>query len=185
MFEVNAHCSTMGYTLQVESVRESAHSHAMQALQLYRKACREGLVKKLRRLISRKSNCLLDLNALRPNIQLRGSSYAGLQTVDIHKIQGTEGRCLDFDADFRPLHEGIRQRWLSIATARLENQTLPAISLIQVGALFFVRDGHHRISVARMLGELSIEAEVIAWHTSRPLPWENQPQARRLQAQIS
>jgi hypothetical protein len=49
---------------------------------------------------------------------------------------------------------------------------LPPVVLVQVGDVYFVRDGHHRISVARALGQLDIEAEVTVWHLSGPLPWD-------------
>ena len=54
---------------------------------------------------------------------------------------------------------------------------LPPVALIQVGDHYFVRDGHHRISVARALGQLAIEATVEVWQVDRPLPWEQLPQA--------
>jgi hypothetical protein len=47
---------------------------------------------------------------------------------------------------------------------------LPPVVLVQVGDVYFVRDGHHRISVARALGQLDIEAEVTVWQVSGPLP---------------
>jgi hypothetical protein len=61
---------------------------------------------------------------------------------------------------------------MSIARARDRDKALPPVELIQVGDLYFVRDGHHRISVARAVGQRYIEAEVTAWQVSGPLPWE-------------
>jgi hypothetical protein len=95
--------------------------------------------------------------------------YVGLRTVPIHSIRGSESRCQDFDADFCPLQTRTRERWLSVATARIKGLTLPPVELIQVGTEYFVRDGHHRISVARALGEQNIEAEVIARSAMAPL----------------
>lgn len=40
---------------------------------------------------------------------------------------------------------------------------LPPVALIQVGEVYFVEDGHHRISVAKLWGEHEIEAEVTIW----------------------
>ena len=59
------------------------------------------------------------------------------------------------------LNDRSRERWVSIATLRLSDRGLPAVILLQVGEEYFVRDGHHRISVARALGEAFIEAHVI------------------------
>ena len=56
-----------------------------------------------------------------------------------------------------------RSRWLSIAAARLNGQAIPAVELIKAGDTYAVRDGHHRISVARALGEDYIDTRVTAW----------------------
>jgi hypothetical protein len=50
--------------------------------------------------------------------------------------------------------------------------TLPAVDLIQIGDVYFVRDGHHRISVGRAMGQEIIDAEVTVWEVAGPLPWE-------------
>jgi hypothetical protein len=97
---------------------------------------------------------------------------AGLRTVSIERIRGTEGRSNDFDRSFHPLRESSRERWMSIARARDQDKALPPVDLIQVGDIYFCRDGHHRISVARAVGQRYIEAEVTVWEYSGPLPWE-------------
>jgi hypothetical protein len=94
--------------------------------------------------------------------------------VPIAQIVGSQGRCGDFDRDFNPLHDHNRERWLRIAAARRRATLLPPVDLVQVGGLYFVQDGHHRISVARALGQTDIEARVTVWHVSGPLPWETE-----------
>jgi hypothetical protein len=83
------------------------------------------------------------------------------QTVPIDRIRGSENRCGDFDQDFRPLQGHTRERWLSVATARMSGVCLPPVELLAVGDEYYVRDGHHRISVAHTLGEQFIEATVM------------------------
>jgi hypothetical protein len=90
--------------------------------------------------------------------------------VPIQQIWGSEGRSADFDALFYPRQAHSQGRWVGIAAARMMGLVLPPVELIQVGDGYFVRDGHHRISVARALGEEYIEAEVTLWQVSRPLP---------------
>jgi hypothetical protein len=51
------------------------------------------------------------------------------------------------------------------------------VELIQIGEVYFVQDGHHRISVARALGQRTIEAQVVVWQVSGPLPWETETRA--------
>jgi hypothetical protein len=109
------------------------------------------------------SGRLLHLGAVRASRPLHNSHYAGVRPVPIRQIRGSEGRRDDFDASFRPLNSHARDRWLSVATAWQKGVALPPVDLIQVGDLYFVRDGHHRISVARAWGAESIDAEVTVW----------------------
>jgi hypothetical protein len=81
--------------------------------------------------------------------------------VSIDQIQGSEGRSQAFDTQFRPLRVHNRDRWIGIAIARESGRNLPPVSLIKIDEIYYVRDGHHRISVAKHLGQHTIEAEVI------------------------
>ena len=154
-----------------------------QALKLFRSAQRIGELSSLWTRIFSRSNSLLDLDELEPSLPVRGRHYAGVQAVAIDQIRGSEGRVQDFDSAFHPLSEKTRDRWLSVATARMQNAALPAVELIQIGEFYFVRDGHHRISVARALGEEAIDAEVIVWDVEGPLPWEKLPRTKNFAAQ--
>lgn len=78
-----------------------------------------------------------------------------------NRIKGSEGRSGDFDCDFNPMNTRTIDRWMSVAVARSSGDTLPLVELIQLGADYYVRDGHHRISVARALGEEYVDAMVI------------------------
>jgi hypothetical protein len=82
-------------------------------------------------------------------------------SVPIDCIRGSEGRTEDFDDTFHPLHDRMRSRWLNVASMRLAGEGLPSVELIHSCGRYFVRDGHHRISVAKALGEAYIDAEVI------------------------
>lgn len=87
----------------------------------------------------------------------------GLQTVAIRDIRGSEGRTNDFDRFFHPLTERSRDRWLRVLSAFEDGLALPPVELVRVGREYYVRDGHHRISVAAALGQVEIEAHVIEW----------------------
>jgi hypothetical protein len=100
----------------------------------------------------------------------------GTHTVAIAQICGSENRAADFDCDFNPLQDHTRDRWLGIASALQRGRTLPPVALMQVGDRYFVRDGHHRISVARALGQTVIEATVKVWQVDQPLPWKQPAQ---------
>jgi hypothetical protein len=101
---------------------------------------------------------------------MRASRYLGTKTVLISQIRGSEGRCDDFDIDFLPRQTHSEERWLNVARARQLDAMLPPVDLIQVGRVYFVRDGHHRISVARALGQEYFEARVTVWEMTGWLP---------------
>lgn len=137
------------------------------ALRLYRGACSAAWLSRIP-LLTAPPRHLLDLETVRSAHAVRGSHYIGVRAVPIRQICGSEGRCTDFDASFRPLNIHNKCRWLSVAAVRLRGVSLPPVELIQVGADYFVRDGHHRISVARAMGQDYIDAEVTVWESDRP-----------------
>jgi hypothetical protein len=91
------------------------------------------------------------------------SFYAGIEPVAAARITGSENRARDFDTAFRPLHTRTKDRWVGIAIAFLMDEILPPVSLIRIAGQYYVRDGHHRISVACALGQDHVDAEIIAF----------------------
>ena len=120
------------------------------------------------------SRRLLDLHSVAACSTVGDRRAAGMQTVAIGQIRGSEGRCEDFDISFHPLKEHAEERWVSVARAQLRGLGLPPIELIQLGEVYFVRDGHHRISVAAALGQQEIDAMVTIWQVAEPVQ-ENRP----------
>jgi hypothetical protein len=92
-------------------------------------------------------------------------SYVGLQTVALDSILGTVDRAKGFDRQFRPTTARVRARWERIANAVRRGEPMPPISLFKIGEVYFVRDGHHRVSVARALGRTEIDAYVVEVRT--------------------
>lgn len=137
---------------------------------LYRRASWGGQVERLKAFLLRRPRALFDLDSL-PRGQVRGRHYAGLRTVELSQVRGTLGRQGDFDAHFHPLDERLCERWTGVAVAWLQGLPLAPVTLIQAGEIYFVQDGHHRISVARALGQAAIEAEVTTWEIAGRLPW--------------
>jgi hypothetical protein len=147
---------------------------------LYSRSRRHGRRGRFWSTMSQDSHRLLDLSEIEDTCRVDTRSYAGPHTVPIEQIRGSEGRSNDFDRDFNPLQDHCKSRWLRIAKAREQDKVLPPVVLVQVGGVYFVRDGHHRISVARALGQLDIEAEVTVWQVAGLLPWETQVGPSRL-----
>jgi hypothetical protein len=85
---------------------------------------------------------------------------AGSAVVALPAIVGTVDRGRDFDRRFRPTSGRVRSRWEHIAAAMRRGESLPPVDLLRIGEIYFVRDGHHRVSVARALGRTDIDAHV-------------------------
>src|SRR3954454_3031245 len=92
----------------------------------------------------------------------RAQTDLGLQEIPLDSVVGTvDRRAGQFDRHFRPVSDATRSRWERIAAARRRGEPMPPIDVFRIGDLHFVSDGHHRVSVARALGDETIEAHVI------------------------
>jgi hypothetical protein len=151
------------------------------ALNQFKSTLAEGKFARLKRKVLQRPQFLYDLNALTPDLFSRGSCYSGIQVVPIDSIIGSEGRTADFDMDFHPMSDERRERWVNMAIVYLSRFPLPPIQLIRVGDAYFVRDGHHRISVSRAFGQVAMDAEVIAWKAQPPFPWHTGARVERPQ----
>lgn len=89
-----------------------------------------------------------------------GERRLGLKTVPLDTIVGSVDRTTEFDRNFRPRTGRARSRWQRINAAQRRGEGMPPITLLRVGGLHFVEDGHHRVSVARHLRLEVIEAYV-------------------------
>ena len=158
---------------QIQNHRQGEEFWAMcKALRLYRCARHRSRWAKVWSALTGQPRTLLDLDAVRAVCALQACYHDGVQSVAINRIRGSEGRCHDFDVGFRPLRSHNKERWVRIAAARLMRTPLPPVTLTLVGDRYFVVDGHHRISVARALGQTEIDAEVTVCAFAGPLPWE-------------
>jgi hypothetical protein len=92
-----------------------------------------------------------------------GAQDAGIREIPIECIDGTlePSRAAQFDGDFRPISGALRTRWQRIWMADARGEALPPIAVVPVGdCRYAVRDGHHRVSVARARGAVTIDATV-------------------------
>lgn len=106
-------------------------------------------------------NDLIDLKDALAHCYLTNQSDLGIRTVLLAQVVGSVGRSHDFDRSFMPGQERIKDRWFNVNRAYYLDIPLPPIELEQVGDNYFVVDGHHRVSVARIHGLQYIEAHVI------------------------
>jgi len=108
---------------------------------------------------------LLSFNDVKGILKPKNEVYMGSQTVPIKLIIGSEGRYHDFNKYFLPRKDHMRQRWSRVDEAHIKDIVLPPILLYEIGGVYFVRDGNHRVSVAKLQGVEFIDAEVISLTT--------------------
>ncbi|TMK72236.1 MAG: chromosome partitioning protein ParB [Actinobacteria bacterium] len=105
-------------------------------------------------------NVILPFDEVVEALGWRGETRLGLKVIPLDSIVGTVDRSRDFDRSFRPTSRRVRRRWEGIAEAIRRGQSMPPIDVYRIGDLHFVRDGHHRVSVARAMGLDTIDAYV-------------------------
>jgi hypothetical protein len=132
-------------------------------------AHRKSHWRKVISLLTRQSNQLLPYDQVLRMIPVDGQHYIGMQQVPIDAIVGSVGRFQDFDRAFLPKFTSTRSRWESIDQAHLLDIDLPAVELYKLGKVYFVKDGNHRVSVARERGQAFIDAVVIEVDTPIPV----------------
>ncbi|MCS7060324.1 MAG: hypothetical protein RMN25_04080 [Anaerolineae bacterium] len=97
-----------------------------------------------------------------PDVRLVTLPQPILRCVPLDQIVGSENRSADFDVCFRPVNRALRERWCRVAVAMESGVPLPPVDLIQTRMGYFVRDGNHRVSVARALGLREVDAQIVA-----------------------
>ncbi|GAB4522468.1 MAG: hypothetical protein Fur0018_04270 [Anaerolineales bacterium] len=131
-----------------------------QAREDFEHATRKAWWRKVLRWLTGRPGHLLSYDEIRSRVELRGQHYLGLQNVPLEKIIGSVGRYQDFDREFLPTQTHTKERWVNVDKAYYADRALPPVDLLKIGEVYFVRDGNHRISVARQRGQAFIDAYV-------------------------
>ena len=105
-------------------------------------------------------NLILPFDDVVAALGLRGERELGLQTIRLSTVVGTVDSRRDFDRHFRPTSSRVRERWERLALAERRGESIPPIDAYRVGELHFVKDGHHRVSIAMATGRKTIDAYV-------------------------
>jgi hypothetical protein len=105
-------------------------------------------------------NLILPFDEVVAALGRRGERYLGLQTIRLDSVVGTVDSRRDFDRRFRPTSSRVRERWERLALAQRRGEPIPPIDVYRVGDLHFVKDGHHRVSIALATGQRTIDAYV-------------------------
>ena len=110
--------------------------------------------------VSRRSDDLPTFRQIQRIVHPNGQGYAGCKTIPVGSIVGSEDRSADFNRDFMPRKAFLQNRWCNVDTAFYQGKILPPIQVLELGGVYFIRDGNHRVSVARAHGVAYIDAEV-------------------------
>lgn len=143
--------------------------HGLHAKEDFNVAYRKGFWRGVWSWLTNKNTDLLPFDQVRQALPFSGQHDLGLREIELDQIIGSVGRYNDFDNAFLPLRTTERRRWESIDRALLQDITLPPIEVYKIGAFYFVKDGNHRVSVARLRGQAYIDAYVVEISVAEPL----------------
>ena len=141
------------------------------ALSDFRQAHQRASLQQVLARVTGKSVELLSYDDVLNKLRLTGRSTRGVREIPVEAIVGTVGRCADFTRTFLPRKATDEQRWANLMAFVQQNSldALPPIDVYQIGSAYFVQDGHHRVSIARQMGQQFIAAYVTEIQTRVPL----------------
>jgi ADP-ribose pyrophosphatase YjhB (NUDIX family) len=122
--------------------------------------------------IKRGDDCLPSLHEVVDITKAKNERYIGLYEILVENIIGSEGRYEDFNKNFLPKNDALQSRWSAIHSIAEQNKELPPISVFKIDDYYFVRDGNHRVSVAKSRGQVYIDAEVTEYYIDVPITKE-------------
>jgi len=127
----------------------------------FSKARRKAFFKQILSILSgQRATTLLSYDEIKEKLHIGGPIYRGIKTLRVDQIVGSLNRYQEFDRTFLPKEDQLAHRWQSVDQAFYKDIDLPPVVLYKVGLVYFVVDGHHRVSVAREQGQEFIEAEI-------------------------
>jgi hypothetical protein len=134
----------------------------------WKQARRAAFVQDVMSTFTQRSDSLLSFQEISGSLHLDHVQYRQVREVRLDQIVGSVGRYADFTRTFLPRQDHLQERWQKIEEMMAGGRPLPPIELYQVGEVYFVRDGNHRVSVARQRRFTTIRAHV--WQYTTPIP---------------
>ncbi len=162
-----------------------SQDNIVSAVQDFRRARRQAALEAIMARLTGKSVGLLSYEDVRRKLKARGSIARGLREIPLDAIVGSVGRYDDFTRSFMPRKDSDRDRWARVKMAVTSLSGLPPIEVYQVGDVYFVQEGNHRVSVARQLDATHIQAYVTEVHTKVPISPDIQPDDLILKAEYA
>ena len=139
------------------------------AIHKFQSARRRATMERILAFLRNRSADLLCFEQVRDRLVARTSKKLGIQEIPLGAIVGSVQRCSDYTRDFMPLKDSDQRRWTRVMAAAAEALDLPPIRAYRLGDVYFVADGHHRVSVARQRGLDHITAIVTEVQTRKVL----------------
>lgn len=134
----------------------------------FHRARRHADVRAVLSLLGRGDDRLLSYDDVRKRLRAVESPVRTLEDIPLEAIVGSVGRYQDFTREFLPLVDEDRGRWVGVKLAMTGLEGVPPIEVYRLGEAYFVKDGNHRVSVARQLGSKYIQAYVTPVHVRVP-----------------
>lgn len=128
----------------------------------FSKARLKALFNEVQHFLNPDEATLISFSDIKKLLKPDNEVYKGMQVIPVKLIIGSEGRYQDFDNHFFPKSMHLKTRWEHIDMAHINDISLPPVSLYELGGVYFVRDGNHRVSVAKAKGIEFIDAEVVS-----------------------
>jgi hypothetical protein len=140
-----------------------------EARERFRQSLNGAQIADLLGLISGAETDLVNYDEVAKRLHARQQIELGTQMVPLDLIVGSVGRYRDFTRTFLPRAAISLERWTRVDEAMHSMTGLPPVDLFKIGEVYFVKDGNHRVSVAKANGMTHIEAYVTALKTDIPL----------------
>ncbi len=148
-------------------------------------AHRKASLKTVMSRISGENIDLFSYDEVLKQLRMKGQVQRGVEEIPLDAIIGSVGRYTDFTRDFLPRRISDGERWAQVRMATESFLGVPPIEVYKVGEAYFVKDGNHRVSIARRNGQSHIEAYITEVVTRVPLTPEDQPDDLILKAEYA
>lgn len=146
-----------------------------QALQDFRRARQEAAMRQLLHRITGEFDDLLAYHEVTDQLEVTATVDHGVREIPLDAIVGSVGRSEDFTREFLPKRDSDAERWARVKSAVTDMKGWNPIDVYQVGEAYFVKDGNHRVSVSRQLGNQTISARVTEVKTRLPIDVDADP----------
>jgi nucleotide-binding universal stress UspA family protein len=150
-------------------MEERTGSSSYSAIQDFQRARTAANLERLLARLGGQSGDLLSYEEVRERVRAHNVRSRSLRDIPLDAIVGSVDRYHDFTRRFLPRRDSDQTRWVRVMQGTTSLIGLPPIEVYQIGSAYFVRDGNHRVSVARQMGNTTIEAYVTELQTRVPV----------------